>query len=346
MGKILNMIMTNILKNGALSVCSLLLFAAIANCISSEKAFSQKKVSGHHVIWGSSSSPFRGEKGVDGITSWKRLNEKIKSLNGGNGLQARRSYDRGIPASFAVSAMAPDINLCPVSIGSFKPSWKETADGSNNAAIKQFIQSIPDDHEVYLVFHHEPEDEALGGKDGRSPELLQAAFAKFVEVVLAAGKPNVHPCFVLMSWTFNPKSGRNPDNFNLGAKLKPKQMSKVIAGLDGYADVPTTASAKGVFEGNFAKLASWGFTRFGIFETATHAVDTEPGRAAWIAGLGEWLNSRKDVDVVCWFNSGVGQHSGAKGWYLGQWSVSQDGNYNWTDPDGSLAAYAKLLKPN
>jgi len=300
-----------------------------------------------HVIWGSSCSPFPNEKGVDGAAAWKRLNDKIKTLNGGYGLHARRSYDRAIPASFAASAMSSDINNCPVSIGSFKPSWKETAEGTNHDAIKKFILSIPDDHVVYLVFHHEPEDEALSGRANYSPQLLQAAFAKFVEIIVETGKPNVHPCFVLMSWTFNPKSGRNPEDFNLGAKLKPEHFSKVIAGLDGYADVPSKSSAEGIFEPNFIKLASWGFSRFGIFETGTHAVDNEHGeRASWIAGLGNWANNRKNIELVCWFNSGVGQHAGPKGWFLGEWSANPDGTYNFTDIDGSVAAYAKLLKAN
>lgn len=308
------------------------------------KKFISGEQSIDHVVWGSSCSPFPGEEGVDGITEWKRLNEKIKSLNGGIGLHARRSYDRAIPVSFSKSAMAPDIDLCPVSVGSFKPSWRETADGSNKAALLGFIHSIPDNHIVYLVFHHEPEDEALSGRAGYSPKLLQSAFAKFVEAVIESGKKNVHPCFVLMSWTFNPKSGRNPVDFNLGANLKPEQLSKVVAGLDGYADVPSKSSAEEVFDNNFKILASWGFSRFGIFETATHAVDTIPGRALWIDKLGEWAESRQNVELVCWFNSGVGQHAGPKGWFLGQWSVNNDGTYDWTDTDGSIASYAKLLK--
>ena len=106
-------------------------------------------------IWGSSAAPFPGED-IDRVAAWKRLNEKIKSLNGGYGLHARRTYDRGIPASWSSSAMADDVGLCKVSLGSIKPNWKETANGSNFEAIKKFVQSIPDDHTVYLVFNHEP----------------------------------------------------------------------------------------------------------------------------------------------------------------------------------------------
>jgi hypothetical protein len=208
--------------------------------------------------------------------------------------------------------------------------------------MKQFIQSIPDHHEVYLVFHHEPEDEALEAKNGRSPELLQAAFAKFVDIVLSAGKPNVHPCFVLMSWTFKTKSRRNPDDFNLAKYLKAEQLKEVIAGIDGYADDPSV-NAKEVFEPGLAKIATWGFTRFGIFETGAHAGSVATARSAWVKGLGQWANSRTDIELVSSFNNGNGQHAGPTGWYLGNWH--KDGTtYSWDDADGTVAAYAKLLK--
>lgn len=108
-------------------------------------------------VWGASSAPFIGEN-FGGIESWKRLNDRFKTVNGGFGLMARRSYDTSIPDNFAASAMADDAGNCNVSFGSFKPNWTETANGSNSAAIKNFIQSIPTDRIVYLAFHHEPED--------------------------------------------------------------------------------------------------------------------------------------------------------------------------------------------
>ena len=296
------------------------------------------------IAWGSSAAPFPKETGLDRVQAWSRLNDKIKSLNGGSGLLSRRSYDSGIPASFAESAMAPDTSLCPVSIGSFKPSWKETIEGTNHNAITKFIQSIPDTHTVYLVFHHEPEDEALkGNQEFFTPGLLKSAFAQFVDVVLSAGKPNVHPCFVLMSYTFDPKSGRNPEDFNLSVQLKPGQIDKVVAGLDGYANVPANGSAQDIFDDNFKKMASWGFTRFGIFETSKHPVSTKPGKAEWITDMGIWVKERKNIELVSWYHSGNGPRAGEKGWYLGEWRI--DGStYIWEDTDGSIAAYAQILK--
>lgn len=289
-------------------------------------------------IWAASSAPFIGEN-VSGITSWQRLNNRLKALNGGVGLRGRRSFDRGIPLSFAASAMADDIGNCPVSLGSFKPEWTETMDGTNKEAIKKFIQSIPDDRVVYLTFHHEPEDNVTSRN---TSDVLLKAFAQFVDIVLTSGKPNVHPCFVLMTWTFKPQSGRNPDDFNMGKYLKPGQLEKVIAGLDGYADDPTV-SAQQIFEANLGRMKTWGFTRFGIFETGAHASSVASERSDWVKGLGQWVNSRNDIELVSWFNNGNGQHAGPTGWYLGNWYKNGE-TYTWDDADGTVAAYAKLLK--
>lgn len=334
--------MTNFVKSCGLYLCAFFIFSAGFECLAVEPALSTGASKSNKVIWAASSAEFPGEGGIDGVASWVRLNNRLKLANGGFGLDARRSYDRAIPVSFAASAMAADVDLCKVSIGSFKPSWQETANGSNHTAMKQFIQSIPDDHEVYLVFHHEPEDEALEGRMGRSPELLQTAFAKFVDVVLTSGKPNVHPCFVLMTWTFKSQSGRNPDDFNLAKYLKSEQLKEVIAGVDGYAADPSV-SAMDIFEPALSKIASWGFTRFGVFETGAHASSVPTARSEWVKGLGQWANSRKDIELVSWFNNGNGQHAGPTGWYLGNWNKNGS-TYTWDDADGTVKAYAKLLE--
>lgn len=289
------------------------------------------------IVWGASSASFIGEN-LGGLESWKRLNERLKAANGGYGLTGRRTYDKGIPASFEASAMAGDIGNCPVSIGSFKPVWSETADGTNNDAIRKFVRSIPDDRTVYLVFYHEPEDNV---NSRQTTDILQKAFARFVDIVLTSGKPNVHPCFVLMTWTFKPQSKRIPENYNMAKYLKPGQISEVIAGLDGYADNPSV-SAQDIFEKNFDRIGSWGFKRFGIFETGAHASSVPTARSEWVKELGNWVNSRNDIELVSWFNNGNGQHAGPTGWYLGNWYKTET-TYKWDDADGTLAAFAQLL---
>ncbi len=57
-----------------------------------------------------------------------------------------------------------------------------------------------------------------------------------------------------------------------------------------------------------------------------------------------YSQKRSSAHPVIW-SSSASPFKGEKGWYLGHWSVNNDGTYNFTDPDGSLAAYAKLLIP-
>jgi hypothetical protein len=147
-----------------------------------------------------------------------------------------------------------------------------------------------------------------------------------------------------MTWTFKTQSGRNPDDFNMARYLKPEQIKEVIAGLDGYADDPSV-SAQQIFEPGFAKMKTWGFTRFGIFETGAHSSSVPTARSAWVTDLGQWVNSRKDITLVSWFNNGNGQHAGPTGWYLGNW-YQNGSTYTWDDADGTIAAFARLLVQN
>jgi hypothetical protein len=312
-------------------------YLLVSMLIISKPAFCQ------NVIWGSSAGPFTNEKGVSSVQAWERLNVKIKESNGGHGLHARRSYEGFLPETFSASNMSADVNLCKASLYSFKTSWSKTASGDNYQEIKQFVQTIPDDRTVYLIFFHEPEDDI---PSQGSSDVFTTAFARFVDAVLDAGKPNVHPTFVLMSWTWNPNSGRNPEDWNVAPKLKPDQLNRVIAGLDGYSHDPVGTSAESAIGRGigFSEMATWGFSRFGIFETSTRRLEGPSGRAKWISDLGEWIRRDGKIEVVSWFHSGVGPNAGAEGWFLGQWWIDEQGNYFWEDTDGSVAAYAKLVK--
>jgi len=85
---------------------------------------------------------------------------------------------------------------------------------------------------------------------------------------------------------------------------------------------------------------NWGFTRFAVFETAAHG-----DRSGWVTDLGNWAKNRGNIELVSWFNSGVGQNAGPDGWYLGVWGNNQSTDHNWfNDADGSLNAFAQVIK--
>jgi len=304
------------------------------------------------LYWSASAGSFTGEKYMWRINPWIRLNNMIKSLNNGKGLDAYRCYDQKTHVDFTTSSMAEAVNHCPVIAGTFrnKPAtWQNTIDGSDSLVISNYVKSFPTNREIYLGYYHEPEPEALGttGIPGNTPDLFLRAFAKFVDIVVSTGRTNVHPCLVYMTWTFDPESKRNPEDFNPVKYIKPAQLNRVIAGLDGYAADPLE-SAKGVFESPFLQMQKWGFSRFGIFETSVLPSDVPNERIAWVESLGQWVNSgvgiAKNIEIVSWWSCQVSDV--LEPWFIGTFSVdSTTGAYSMID-DGTIKAFANACMLN
>ncbi|MGC4231920.1 MAG: hypothetical protein QM594_02830 [Niabella sp.] len=295
-------------------------------------------------LWGASSSPFPNEP-ITGIASWVRLNNRLKSKNGGTGLTFRRSYDNGIPANFSASAMAADVGNCPISVGSIKPSFSNS-NSVNYNLIRDFVLSIPANRTVYLIFWHEPEDNIEDGQFTAAQ--YRSGLVNFIRAVISVQnqRPNVHPAFCLMAYTFKPQSGRNPEDYR-PTGLTWDERTKTVAGIDGYFNDPTQSAAS-VFNPIFTKMglnsgsgtSNWGFSRFGIFETAAHG-----SRASWVTNLGSWAKNHGKMELVSWYNSALGPNAGPQGWFLGTWGYNQStGNFWWGDGDGSLNAYAQIIK--
>ena len=74
---------------------------------------------------------------------------------------------------------------------------------------------------TYLCWFHEPEN------DGTASAFVPG-FRQFATVVHGVGKPNVKATLILMSWTWNAASGRNPSDWWPGADYVD------AVGLDGY----------------------------------------------------------------------------------------------------------------
>jgi len=319
------------------------------------------QVTSRKLYWSATCGPYTGETNMWGMKSYVRLNDKLKSLNNGIGLDARRSYCRGLPANFAASTMAEDVNICPVSIYTFAPvswldttdpiTWQNTADGLDSLAISNFVKSIPTNREVYFGYTHEPEAQCFGSNAvaGHTPDLYSRAFAKFVNAVVSAGRSNVHPCLVLMTWTFDPQSNRNPEDFNPVKYIKPAQLKEVIAGLDGYCGDPLI-TAKGLFEPCFLRMQKWGLSRFGIFETSAHASGVLNERTEWVESLGQWVNNgngiAQNIELVSFFNCNVDAIASTKDWFIGDWSVDNTSKVYTMIDDGTINAYANTCIAN
>ena len=122
--------------------------------------------------------------------------------------------------SFPATVAAIDVGK-RVSLFSFKANWAEMAAGQHDNDVRNLVNSIPEGHLTYLCWFHEPEN------DGTASAFVPA-FRQFATVAKGVGKPHVKVTLILMSWTWNPASGRNPSDWWPGAEYVD------AVGLDGY----------------------------------------------------------------------------------------------------------------
>ena len=109
-------------------------------------------------------------------------------------------------------------------------TWSSIANGSQDAWIGQRADAFRNfGYPVYLAFHHEPEDDP--GAFG-TPADYAAAFRHVVDVFNSHGVTNVAFVWNLMSWTFAPGSGKDPNAYYPGDSYVD------IVGADGYNWAP------------------------------------------------------------------------------------------------------------
>jgi beta-mannanase len=117
--------------------------------------------------------------------------------------------------------------------GSLVP-WSEIADGSHDGwVVEQARRFKAFGAPMYLTFHHEPEDDEESG----SASDFAAAFRRVVQVFRQERVRNVAFIWTMMSWTFDERSGRNPDDWYPGDRFVD------IIGTDGYNWFPQKPGA-------------------------------------------------------------------------------------------------------
>jgi len=113
------------------------------------------------------------------------------------------------------------------------PSWRTIASGSEDGWIRDRADAFSDfGAPIYLAFHHEPEDDL--SRYGSAGDYA-AAFRHIVEVFRDRGADNVAFVWTLMSWTFNPRSDRDPMAYYPGDAFVD------FVGADGYNFYPGRA---------------------------------------------------------------------------------------------------------
>lgn len=97
------------------------------------------------------------------------------------------------------------------------PSWMSMASGGHDSEIDEMLIGLDAiDGPVWLTIHHEPEG---GGEDGNNPDdeggpVAHLAMNRRVrDRMTTLGTDNISLAPILMSWTFLPESGRNPDDW-------------------------------------------------------------------------------------------------------------------------------------
>ncbi|MEJ7582631.1 MAG: hypothetical protein WKF43_00830 [Acidimicrobiales bacterium] len=223
----------------------------------------------------------------------------------GRTTSAHRVFNPGFRSDvLADSQVVDDKAKGRTTVYSVKMPWAEVAAGERDAAVTQLAQSLKaDGRRFFLTFHHEAEE------DG-DPAMFRDAFARFGRTVKAVGASNVSVTHILMEWTFNRKSGRNPADW-----MPPADSFDVLA-LDVYIDpqkVDRTfaqATAAGMAEaqrlGKQFAVAEWG--------VVAKAGDVNARARTVAEGLAH--AKANNFAFVCWFHSSIGVNAPPEGWYL------------------------------
>ena len=104
--------------------------------------------------------------------------------------------------------------------------WSEIAGGSQDQWIRRRATALSDFRApIYLTFHHEPENDL--SRYG-TPADYAAAFERIVTLFEEEGVSNVAFVWTMMSWTFDPDSGRDPMAYYPGDGYVD------LIGVDGY----------------------------------------------------------------------------------------------------------------
>jgi hypothetical protein len=180
--------------------------------------------------------------------------------------------------------------------------WKDIAAGREDARIDQQAERIKAfGARIYLAFDHEPEVNGAAGKSG-TPAEFRAAWRRIVDRFRARGVTNVKWTLILMGWTFNPASGRNPDHYYNG----PAYVDAI--GVNAY-NWYGCSGAKNQWA-SFGQLYQRGYdwaTARGLpvvaaeFGSVEDPLDPER-KGEWLGDATEWVAGHPNMKVLSYFN--------------------------------------------
>jgi hypothetical protein len=133
----------------------------------------------------------------------------------GRPLASHRHYHDASEIAELVSTVTDDLDNTRMSHASIKPAgtWAEVARGDQDVWLEDLLRQVGAlNAPVFLTINHEPEDDAgtTGMWPGQWVSMQERAIKK---AAVLAPKATITP--VLMQWTFDPASGRNPSQWQV-----------------------------------------------------------------------------------------------------------------------------------
>lgn len=178
------------------------------------------------------------------------------------------------PSTFASSSVYYGYtNGYSHSVLNVKCDWAGLANGTFDSRINGFIDSIPAGHTCYLIINHEPEN------DGTPSASQKAAWrngqARAANIIAARNDPRCEFAVCLMGWTWQPASGRNPNDWNPNdapnVTMTQAALDRTIFAPDDYTKILNSSGTSyqtmaSRFDPIWEDASSWGFKRFAISE--------------------------------------------------------------------------------
>lgn len=212
----------------------------------------------------------------------------------GSVLSCHRSYFQAGQEDLLAARCRADVRAGRAPLVSIKPrgSWAETA--RDDAWLDRLVEPLSDvTGPVFLVIHHEPEDDAA--RFGSPADYVAMQRAALARAARAGSNVTVVP--VLSSWSFDERASRSPAEWNVE--------DAPVYGFDLYNPWSPTNSKDWVsFSDQLAVSArEAGGRPLVVGEYGCRSDPSQPGRAA------EWMvsafNSALEADIVAmaYFNS-------------------------------------------
>lgn len=204
------------------------------------------------------------------------------------GIQVRVTYTRGVPDDWDDHPASGDRSLGATSSSL---SVKTLSPG----ALRQFAHTIPQELRsgCLLTVWHEPEDNIRAG------DFTLADWTAIQRTLADVGAElGIPTAACLMTWTWDPRSGRNPEDYREGC------LAHDILTLDGYSE-SVDARPPDVFGPALASLREWGIADWAIRETGYLG---GPDVLTWWTELWRWSADQGALFVAPWDSDRLANH--------------------------------------